>query len=113
LIQVWRREQPGGSTQVDPDGYLTGAPDLIVEIAASSASYDLHSKKDVYARNGVKEYIVWRTLDQQIDWFVLEHDGYRKLEQDENGILYRTEFQGLCLNVRAIPKGDMAQVLSL
>ena len=47
-------------------GVEQGAPDLIVEIAASSASYDLHGKKDVDERHGVQEYIVWRTLDQKI-----------------------------------------------
>ncbi|MDX2272978.1 MAG: Uma2 family endonuclease [Cyanobacteriota bacterium] len=57
----------GGAIHIDEDGYLTGAPDLIVEIATSGASDDLHSKKEVYQRHGVKEYIVWRTLDQQID----------------------------------------------
>ncbi|MEA5489904.1 Uma2 family endonuclease [Pseudanabaena sp. CCNP1317] len=62
----------GGNAQVDEDGYITGSPELIVEIAASTVSYDLHAKKRAYERNGVKEYIVWRTLDQQIDWFVLE-----------------------------------------
>jgi Uma2 family endonuclease len=37
---------------------VEGAPELIVEIAASSASYDLHDKLRVYRRNGVQEYIV-------------------------------------------------------
>jgi Uma2 family endonuclease len=69
----------GGNAQIDADGYLAGAPELIVEIAASTASYDLHSKKQAYQRNGVKEYIVWRTLDHQIDWFVLEDGVYRNL----------------------------------
>ena len=48
----------GGTVRIDPDGYLIGAPELVVEIAASSASYDLHSKKEGYERNRVKEYIV-------------------------------------------------------
>src|SRR5262245_1101 len=36
----------GGSSALDGEGYLTGAPELVVEIAASSASYDLHDKLD-------------------------------------------------------------------
>lgn len=32
--------------------------ELIVEIAASSAAYDLYDKKRAYRRNGVKEYLV-------------------------------------------------------
>jgi len=37
-----------------------------------SASFALHTKLHVYRRNGVREYVVWRVLDQQLDWFVLE-----------------------------------------
>jgi hypothetical protein len=34
----------GGSSKIDADGYIEGAPELIVEIAASSMSYDLGAK---------------------------------------------------------------------
>ncbi|HAN45156.1 MAG TPA: Uma2 family endonuclease [Cyanobacteria bacterium UBA8156] len=102
----------GGNAQIDAEGYLTGAPELIVEIAASTASYDLHSKKQVYQRNGVKEYIVWRTLDQQIDWFVWVDGAYQNLAPDGEGILRSREFRGLWLPVRGLLSGDMAAVLA-
>lgn len=51
-------ERLGGRTKVSVEDYLEGAPELIVEIADSSTSYDMHQKKRVYARNGVKEYLV-------------------------------------------------------
>ena len=54
----------GGHSQIGEDGYVEGAPELVVEIAASSASYDLHDKLRAYRRSGVQEYIVWRTLDR-------------------------------------------------
>jgi hypothetical protein len=101
----------GGNAQVDMDGYITGALELIVEIAASTVSYDLHAKKRSYERNGVKEYIVWRTLDQQIDWFVLENGQYKNLAPDTAGIIHSIEFEGLRLNVSAILNGDMSIVL--
>ncbi|MEE3716053.1 Uma2 family endonuclease [Tumidithrix elongata RA019] len=101
----------GGNAQIDDDGYITGAPELVVEIAASTVSYDLHSKKRAYERNGVKEYIVWRTLEQQIDWFVLENGEYQSLEPDANGMLCSREFTGLWLNVNALLSHDMAAVL--
>jgi Uma2 family endonuclease len=101
----------GGNAQVDEDGYITGAPDLIVEIAASTVSYDLHAKKRVYECNGVKEYIVWRTLDQAIDWFVLENGKYVELAPDAAGIIHSREFEDLRLNVTAILNGDMSAVL--
>ena len=34
-----------GQAQLDADGYISGAPEFVAEIAASSASYDLHQKK--------------------------------------------------------------------
>jgi len=100
-----------GNTQIDTDGYISGAPELIAEIAASTVSYDLHSKKRTYERNGVKEYIVWRTLDRQIDWFMLKNGKYEQLELDQSGIIRSQEFAGLWLNVNAILSNDMAAVL--
>ena len=101
----------GGNAQIDSDGYIVGFTELIVEIAASTVSYDLHAKKRSYERNGVKEYIVWRTLDQQIDWFVLENGQYKNLAPDTAGIIHSIEFEGLRLNVSAILNGDMSTVL--
>lgn len=100
-----------GNAKIDDDGYISGAPELIAEIAASTVSYDLHSKKSTYERNGVKEYIVWRTLDRQIDWFILENGKYNKLEPDKSGIIRSQEFIGLWLNVNAILSNDMSAVL--
>ena len=101
----------GGNAKIDDDGYISGAPELIAEIAASTVSYDLHSKKRTYECNGVKEYIVWRTLDNQIDWVILENSKYSKLEPDELGIIRSREFSGLWLNVNAILNNDMSAVL--
>lgn len=100
-----------GNAKIDDDGYISGAPELIAEIAASTVSYDLHSKKRTYERSGVKEYIVWRTLDRQIDWFILESGKYSRLEPDQSGIIHSQEFLGLWLNVTAILNNDMSSVL--
>src|SRR5581483_11992715 len=43
---LWR-EEPGGP-HLDAESYLVGAPQVVVEVAASSASYDLHDKKEAY-----------------------------------------------------------------
>lgn len=64
-------EALGGQSKLE-DGYVVGPPELIAEVAASSVSRDLHDKKRAYQRNGVQEYVVWRTRDRQIDWFMLE-----------------------------------------
>lgn len=101
----------GGNAIIDDDGYITGAPELIVEIAASTVSYDVHDKKRVYQRNGVKEYIIWRTFDGEIDWFVLEDSKYVEMKPDAEEMIRSVEFAGLWLNVKALLAGDMQQVL--
>ncbi|MBR8832434.1 MAG: hypothetical protein N5P05_003676 [Chroococcopsis gigantea SAG 12.99] len=100
-----------GNARIDEDGYIVGTPELVVEISASTASYDLHDKKRAYWRNGIKEYIVWRTLDAQIDWFVLEEGRYVLMQPDTDGIFRSRQFTGLWLNGPAMLAGDMAAVL--
>ena len=102
----------GGQSRVSDDDYLEGAPELIVEIAASSVTYDLHDKLRVYRRNGIREYVVWRVHDRQIDWFLLADDEYRRLEPDAAGVLHSTVFPGLRLAVEALLAGELATVLT-
>jgi Uma2 family endonuclease len=102
----------GGRSYIDKDDYITGPPELIVEIAASSASYDLHDKKDVYGLHGVQEYVVWRTEDCEIDWFRLEDGQYVKIEPDKEGIIESRVFPGLRLATTALLAGDLARVLA-
>jgi len=54
----------GGQTR-EEDKWLAGAPELIVEVASSSESYDLHEKRDDYARYGGREYIVYAARQQR------------------------------------------------
>jgi hypothetical protein len=98
----------GGDAHVDEDDYITGAPTWVGEIAASSVSIDLHDKLNAYRRNGVREYLVWRTEDQAVDWFVLREGRYDPLPADEWGILKSEQFPGLWLDVGALLKGDLA-----
>jgi Uma2 family endonuclease len=94
------------------DGYVTGAPELIVEIAASSASYDLHEKLNAYRRNGVREYVVWRVWDAAIDWFVLR-GGRFEPQQPRDGIYRSQVLPGLWLASDAVLQGDLARVLAV
>lgn len=103
--------QPDGP-RLDAKGYVEGAPQLVVEIAASSASYDLHEKKEAYRRNGVREYVVWRVLDGAVDWFRLEAGEYVRIEPDEGGLMASAEFPGLHLAVSKLLAGDLAGVLA-
>src|SRR6266536_1100721 len=40
--------EAGGHSRIDEDDYIEGAPELIIEVAASSAAYDLHDKQHAY-----------------------------------------------------------------
>ena len=103
----------GGQTRLSNDGYIEGAPELVAEIAASSAAYDLYDKKTAYRRNGVKEYIVWQVLEQKLNWFILRDGVYESLMTDDSGIIHSEVFPGLWLATLALLAGDMKQVLAV
>ena len=102
----------GGRARMSADDYLDGAPELIVEVAASSAAIDLHDKLRAYRRNCVQEYVVWRVLEQQIDWFELNDGEYRRLPAAPAGIPESRVFPGLRLAVDALLQGNLAKVLA-
>lgn len=102
----------GGQSRINQKDYVTGAPELVVEIAASSASIDLHEKKHVYRRNGVQEYIVWQIYDGRITWFALHEGEYKELTADKQGIIRSRVFPGLWLAVAAMLGGDLTAVLA-
>ena len=102
--------QRGGQAGIDDEGYVVHGPELVVEISASTASYDLHTKMTVYRRNGVREYVVWRVQDGEIDWFVLRDGRYEPLPADADGISRSEIFPGLWLDRPALLRGDLAAV---
>ena len=102
----------GGNSQITDDGYIEGAPELIVEVAATSADYDLRDKLEAYRRNGVKEYMVWQTRDNRLDWFWLHEGKYSPLIPDAEGVIQSEVFPGLRLAVKALLERDLATVLS-
>jgi Uma2 family endonuclease len=102
----------GGQSRT-ANGYVEGATELIAEVAASSASYDLHDKLNAYRRNGVREYVVWRVYDQAIDWFVLREGKYDRLSLTPEGLYQSEVFPGLWLDPAALLRGDLALVLQV
>ena len=107
------RVEQGGQSIISEDDYVEGAPELIVEIAASSASIDAHQKLKVYRRNNVQEYLIWRVYEQQLDWFRLREGQYIKLLADSEGIIKSEIFPGLWLDEQSLLTGNMAQVLTI
>jgi len=107
-----RLPEHGGLTRVNDAGYLAGPPELVVEVAASSASIDLRDKRRAYCRNGVREYLVWLVAEARLEWFCLEDDDYRPQLPDAQGVLHSRGFPGLRLPVAPLLAGDTAQVLA-
>lgn len=105
-------ERAGGTSRISRDDYLEGAPELIVEVASTSASHDLHDKRKVYRRNGVREYLVWLVREKRLLWFVLEDDEYQPLQAGADGLWHSRVFPGLALNGQALLGGDLARVLA-
>ena len=104
----------GGQTRISEDDYiiLKVRQELVVEVAASTASIDLQDKKRAYRRNGVQEYIVWRRSDNQekcrpLDWFVLDPGEYVSLLPDAQGVIRSRKFPGLWLAVEALLEGNI------
>jgi Uma2 family endonuclease len=92
----------GGRTSLNEDGYMVGVPELCAEVAASSVSYDLHLKKEIYRAAGVQEYLVWRVEDEAIDWWRLEGGQYVPLTPDASGAIHSQVFEGLVINIPAL-----------
>jgi hypothetical protein len=103
----------GGQARVDEEGYVTGAPELVGEVAVTSTEVDLGVKLSVYGRNGVREYVVWRVKEQVIDWLVLREGRFERLPPTPQG-WYRSEIlPGLWLDPAALIRGDLLTVFQL
>jgi Uma2 family endonuclease len=107
------RPECGGQVEIDADGYIVGAPELVFEVSASSRSIDLGRKMDMYRRHRVSEYIVWRTGDEALDWFVLRRGRFAPLAPDKaDGLLKSHTFPGLWVDAAALVRRDLATVLA-
>jgi Uma2 family endonuclease len=83
----------------------------VVEIAASSVAIDLGNKLQAYRRNGVQEYIVWRSFENQLSWYHLVEGEYQLLVPNANGLIHSHVFPGLYLDVESLLNNQMMQVL--
>jgi Uma2 family endonuclease len=92
--------------------YLSGAPELAFEISNSSASYDVHEKRESYRSHGVREYVVWRVRDGVVDWWELRGRSYHALPCDKHGVIHSRLFPGLWLDVKALLADSPSQVMA-
>lgn len=121
-LDLENEPQPDATLIIDPafggqvameEGYVVGAPELVVEVAASSVSIDLHTKFRVYRRAGVKEYLIWRVFDDAVDWFVRRGSDFEAMTPDANGVLKSETFPGLWLCVPDLVRHDFRKVIAV
>ncbi len=70
---------------LNDDGYIYGAPDLVIEVLSSDKKRDLVLKKHLYEIAGVKEYFVVDPETRRIHFFTLENQVF-KLNYEEIGV---------------------------
>jgi hypothetical protein len=90
----------GGRSRHTKEDYIKGAPELLAEIAYSTYSLDMHRKKDVYQKAGVREYLVLCVEEQELHWFDFRT---RRLITPDRLSIYRSRvFPGLWIDGRAL-----------
>lgn len=98
----------GGRSDVDPDDYLVGPPELIAEIAYSSRATDLHHKREDYERAGVLEYLVVSVEEPELYWFNFVTG--RSISPNRQGICCSRVFPGLWIHRQALLDRDSARL---
>lgn len=102
--------QCGGGSWVE-EKYLHGVPELVAEVCASSVSYDLHQKYDLYQSASIPEYLAVVVFEQEIRWHELVGGRYRSFPPDGDGLYRSRVFPGLWLDGQALLAGDLRRVL--
>lgn len=103
----------GGQIRFTDDDFLQGAAELVVEIASSTESIDLHAKKRDYERGGVREYLVVALRQRQVFWFVSRDLKFHPLAEEADGTLRSTVFPGLWLDPAALLELHSTRVIDV
>lgn len=103
----------GGQTGLTADDYITGAPELVVEVAVSSSSIDLHAKRRAYEQAGVLEYLVVVVRQRLIRRFMLQQGAYQEQAADADGMLRSHVFPGLWLHAEALLQLDGVRLMEV
>lgn len=101
-----------GGTSRREGKYLGGRPELLAEVCASNASYDLHAKFELYQAARVPEYLTVLLYEQEVRWHVLVGGRYQLLSPDRDGLIRSRIFPGLWLDCKALLERNLQQVLA-
>lgn len=94
--------EAGGQTTESEDGYLVGAPELVVEVSNTTAGVDLNAKLRDYEQNGVREYLVVLTRQREARWFLRRKGRFVPMKPDADRLLKSKAFPGLWLHPEAV-----------
>ena len=92
----------GGFTQENDRGFLVGPPELVIEVAVSTAAIDLNAKRHDYYLYGVQEYLVVEVKTQTVHWFKRGKSAFQVLKPAADGSIRSKQFPGLWLNPDAV-----------
>ena len=109
-----RFDVPGSGRAVrTEEGLYIGPPEFVVEVAASSAAYDLHSKMELYRRSGVGEYLVILAYEREVRLYRLADGVYNLIGPDEDGVLRSQVLPGFWLRADWFWEGRVADSVEL
>jgi Uma2 family endonuclease len=103
----------GGQMRFTGDDYLEGAPEFVGEVASSTESYDLHSKKRDYQLAGVREYLVVALRQQRVFWFVHRDGMHAEAAPEADGCYHSEVFPGLWLDPEALLRLDGRRLMDV
>lgn len=101
----------GGRSRIE-GGYFVGAPEVIVEVSASSAAADLGPKLNLYQGAGVLEYITVLLHSQQVVWRCRAGKRFVQIRPGPDGLLRSRAFPGLWLDPAALLAGDSRRLMN-
>ena len=67
------------------DGYIHGAPDLIIEVLSTDTKRDKVFKKTLYEKAGVKEYFIVNPKDSKVLAYALDNGSIYELMYETTG----------------------------
>jgi Uma2 family endonuclease len=95
-----------GGRSHEEEGYIHGAPELVVEVSKATRYMDLGPKKADYERAGVLEYVVRAIEPDEIIWFRQEQGVLVPRPIGDDGLYRSAVFPGLWLDPAALLNGD-------
>ena len=91
-------------------GYFTGAPELIAEVAVTSYSRDFGTKKRLYERMGVREYLIAVPREKKLVSLRLTSTGFQPMAPAADGVFRSACFPGLWLDTASLWTLDLQQM---